>query len=367
MINNANESDKLLIVTTLALIGAGLLMVYSTSYIMASERFGDEYFFVKRHLAYLLGGIVMFLVARRVPYTIYRDLAYPILLLSMVLLVFIYAPGFGYEAGGARRWVKFGPLTFQPSEPAKLAVVVFLAHSLSSRGENLKTFTLGFLPNMIIPGIVIAMIMGEPDFGTAMTLAILVFLMNFMAGVRARYLFGSLLFVVPALVLFVQSYPYMMKRIAIFLDPWKDPTGSGWQMVQSFLAFGSGGIYGVGLGEGQQKLFYLPEAHTDFILSVIGEELGLIGVVIIILLYIGFLISGIRVALHARDEFGTFLVLGITTLTVLQATLNMGVVLGLLPPKGLTLPFLSYGGTSLIVSLASVGVMLNVYIKSNEG
>ncbi|MBE9531556.1 MAG: FtsW/RodA/SpoVE family cell cycle protein, partial [Proteobacteria bacterium] len=232
--------------------------------------------------------------------------------------------------------------------------------------KNIKDFTTGFLPNVLIPGSVILLILAEPDLGSAITLAVLVMTMNFIAGVRVGYLAGLASIGALGIYLLVTNVEYMMKRILIFIDPWKDPSGSGFQMVQSFIAFGSGGIAGVGLGAGRQKLFYLPEAHTDFILSVIGEELGLLGVGSVIALYILFLVAGVGIALRAKDLYGTYLALGLTFMVVLQAGMNMAVVLGVLPPKGLPLPFISYGGTSLLINMISVGILLNIYIKSNN-
>ncbi len=362
----ARDLDRLLIISTLFLLAAGILMVYSTSCIVASSRYGDEYFFVKKHLGFALVGLLCFVSAARVPYTIYRKAAYPILILSVVLLSLIFVPGLGYAVGGARRWVRLGIMNFQPSEAAKLAVIVFLAYSLSARGERIKRFSTGFLPNIVMPGIVVALIMAQPDFGTAVTIVMLVFIMTFIAGVRITHLIGLSALALPALYLVVSNFQYMTTRILVFLDPWKDPRGAGFQMVQSFLAFGSGGIYGVGLGEGRQKLFYLPEAHTDFIFSVIGEELGLIGVGVVIALYVLFLYAGSSIALKARDPFAMYLSLGLTLMVGLQAALNMAVVLGMLPPKGLPLPFVSYGGTSLVVNMTAVGIILNVFIKTNE-
>lgn len=360
------EVDRLLIITTLFLVAAGVVMVYSTSYVLAMTKFGDEHFFVKRQLAFALLGVALFVLTTRVHYRIYRKLTYPILIAAALLLGLIFVPGIGHEVGGARRWVNIGGLTFQPSEPAKLAVVIFLAYSLSSKKDRLRSFSTGFLPNVLIPGIIVTLIMAEPDFGGAVTLALLVLIMTFTAGVRVSHLAGLTALAVPALYLVVTNFGYMMQRILIFLDPWKDPQGAGFQMVQSFLAFGSGGVWGVGLGEGKQKLFYLPEAHTDFIFSVIGEELGLVGVSAVIVLYLLFLVAGTKTAMKAKDLFGTYLALGLTFMVVLQAALNMAVVLGILPPKGLPLPFLSYGGTSLLVSMVSVGIIINVYINGNE-
>ena len=360
------DTDRILIISTLLLVVVGVVMVYSTSYIVAMKRFGDEFFFVKKHLTYAVGGVGCMILASRLPYSLYRKLAYPALIIAALFLVCIYIPGLGVTAGGARRWVHLGPITFQPSEPAKLAVIFFLAYSLASKADRIKTFSPGFLPNILIPGIIISLIIMEPDLGTSMALASIVVIMNFAAGVRLRYLFGMGLLALPAVWLVIQNFGYMMTRIQIYLDPWKDPGGKGFQMVQSFLAFGAGGLYGAGLGEGKQKLFFLPEAHTDFILSVIGEELGLIGVSVVIAFYVIFLICGVKIALKAKDLHGQYLALGLTFMVVLQAALNMAVVMGLLPPKGLPLPFISYGGTSLMVNMAAVGIMLNIYMKENE-
>ncbi len=360
------DTDRFLILSALALVVMGVVMVYSTSYMVAMNRFGDEFFFMKKHLVYAGVGLVLFLAASRIPYPLYRKLVYPLLLLAAGLLLLIYVPGIGFKAGGARRWIHLGPLAFQPSEPAKLAVVVFLAYSLSKRTERIKDFYFGFLPNIIIPGAVILLVLMEPDLGTSLTLSAIVFTMCFLGGVRLRYLLGLLVPALPLVYLVITRYAYMGKRIMVFLDPWKDARGAGFQMVQSFLAFGSGGVTGVGLGEGMQKLFFLPEAHTDFILSVIGEELGLVGVGLVIAFYIVFLVSGIKIALKAKDLFGAYLAMGLTIMVALQAVVNMGVVLGLLPPKGLTLPFISYGGTSLVINMIAVGILLNIYILQDD-
>jgi cell division protein FtsW len=360
------DTDRLLVLSTLLLLATGIVMVYSTSYVMAMKRFGDEYFFFKKHLRYALGGLVVFVAASRVPYPIYRTLTYPILVISAVFLSLVFIPGLGSEAGGAQRWLKLGPLAFQPSEPAKLAVVFFLAYSLAAKSDRIRSFSFGFLPNIVTPGLIVGLIALEPDLGTAVTLSAVVVVMSFIGGVRPGYLAGLGLAALPFLYVFMQNFRYTLDRWSVYLDPWKDPQGKGFQMVQSFLAFGSGGISGVGLGEGRQKLFYLPEAHTDFILSVIGEELGLIGVASVIFFYILFFYSGARIALRARDLHGTYLALGLTILVALQAIINMAVVVGLVPPKGLPLPLVSYGGSSLLVNMAAAGIILNVCIKGNE-
>ncbi|VAV83264.1 Cell division protein FtsW [hydrothermal vent metagenome] len=362
----ARNADRMLIISTLLLVASGVVMVYSTSFVVAMKKFGDEYFFVKKHVVFAIIGLILFVIFSRIPYHLYKKLTYPILIGSVILLACLFIPGVGHKVGGATRWLKVMGITFQPSELAKVAVIIFLAYSLEAKQEVIKSFSLGFLPNILIPGVVIAMIMVQPDFGSAVTLSIMVFILCFVAGVSALHLTGLLAMVVPALYVVVAHFGYMTQRMLTYLDPWKDPYGSGFQIIQSFLAFGSGGVWGLGLGEGRQKLFYLPEAHTDFIFSVIGEELGLIGVGAVILLYVVFFVSGLMVALRAKDLFGTYLALGLTLLITLQATINMAVVMGVLPSKGLPLPLISYGGSSLVMSLIAVGIILNVYIKGNE-
>jgi len=365
-VNGARNADRTLIISTFLLVASGVVMVYSTSFVVAMKKFGDEYFFVKKHVAFAIIGLVLFVVFSRIPYHLYKKLTYPILIGSVILLACLFVPGVGHKVGGATRWIRVMGITFQPSEFAKVAVIIFLAYSLEAKQGVIKSFSLGFLPNILIPGIVIAMIMVQPDFGSAVTLSLMVFILCFVGGVSALHLTGLLAMVVPALYVVVAHFGYMTQRMLTYIDPWKDPYGAGFQIIQSFLAFGSGGVWGLGLGEGRQKLFYLPEAHTDFIFSVIGEELGLIGVGVVIFLYAVFFVSGLMVALRAKDLFGTYLALGLTLLITLQAMINMAVVMGVLPSKGLPLPLISYGGSSLVMSLVAVGIILNVYIKGNE-
>lgn len=356
------EIDKPLILATMALVAIGFVMVWSTSYIMAMKRYGNEYFFVKKHLIFIGLGGILFFIAANVKYHLYQRWTYAIFfasLISLIILTFIH--GIGNEAGGARRWIKLGPVTFQPSEPAKLAVIIYMSYYLAAKKEKLKTFSIGIVPPMIMSGLILLFILKEPDFGTALSLGAITIIMMFIAGVRIRYLFSLLLVAAPFIYLMVTKVDYRMKRVLVFLDPWRDSGGAGFQLVQSLIAFGAGGVWGVGLGEGKQKLFYLPEAHTDFILSVVGEELGLIGVSALIILYLIILVSGIRISLKAKDLFGRYLAIGITLLIVLQAAVNMAVVLALLPTKGLTLPFISYGGTSLVVNMIGMGILLNIY------
>lgn len=359
------DIDKILAVSTLSLVVVGIVMVYSTSSIMASARFGSEYFFVKKHMGYALAGVLLFVAAVKIPYKVYDRLAYPAFIIAIILLACTWVPPLVVKVGGARRWVRFGPLAFQPSEPAKLAVVFLLARLLALKSGRIKDFKTGFLPNIILPGLIMALIVAEPDLGTSITIACIALVMLFVAGARMTHIAAVILPALLGVYLIVSRFAYMMKRVLVFLDPFKDPDGAGFQIVQSFIAFASGGVDGTGLGQGKQKLFYLPEAHTDFILSVIGEEFGFIGVASVVTMFAVFLACGLKIATKAKDPHARYLAFGLTFMVVVQAVINMGVVTGLLPCKGLTLPFISYGGTSLIINMIAVGILLNIYIVEN--
>ena len=287
--------------------------------------------------------------------------------MALALLLAIQFTDFGFSAGGAARWLRFGILTFQPSEFARLALIIFLAYSLDKKGDRLKDFYIGFVPHVVVLAVFAACIIGQPDFGSVMILAALTWLMMFVGGVRCLYLFGSLIvLILPLAYYFLTSSQYRMSRILGFLNPWQYPADEGYQIIHSLMAFGTGGLWGTGIGKGYQKLFYLPEPHTDFIFSIIGEELGLVGVVIIIVLYAWILFKGIKIARNAPDTFGSLMAIGLTTAMGIQICINMGVTLGLLPTKGLTLPFLSYGGTSLLLNMASIGILMNIGANINN-
>ncbi|MBI4211711.1 MAG: putative lipid II flippase FtsW [Deltaproteobacteria bacterium] len=352
--------DVWFLFTAVALVIFGTTMVYSSSAVFALERYGDSYFFLKRSLAFAAGGFLLLSFATAIDYHRYRRIVYVIMLAVAVLVGLVFIPGIGRSAAGATRWLKIGPFGFQPSEAAKIATVLFLAYSLEKKAPRIRTFAVGIFPNMVIVGLLSTLILVQKDLGSAVILMMMTWLLLFAAGARLRYLFGMLAGLVPVATILIMGSPYRRQRILAFLNPWNDQYGSGFQMIQSFVAFNEGGVFGRGLGEGQQKLFYLPEAHTDFILSVIGEELGLLGVVAIAALFLIFCYRGIRIALDAPDLFGRYLALGMTLLIGLEAMLNMGVVMGMLPTKGLALPFVSYGGSSLMMSLLAVGVVLNV-------
>lgn len=352
--------DYLLLIIVLALVSFGIVIVYSTTAILARDRFDDPYFFLKRQGLYTGIGLVLMIVMIFFPYKLFRRFAYPILGICIVLLVAVLIPGIGLRAGGSMRWIRILSFSFQPSELAKLGLVIFLAYFLTKKEEKIKSFSFAFLPTLILSGLVIGLVFKEPDFGAAFFLTAMVFVLLFVSGARIVYLAGCGMLALPVVYYLLTSASYRSRRLMGFIRPWEDPTGTSFQIVQSFLCFGSGGLFGVGLGEGRQKLFFLPAPHTDFIFSIIGEELGLFGTLTIVLLFFIFALRGVHLALSLEDRFGAYLALGITLMIALQAMINMGVVLGLLPTKGLTLPFISYGGTSLITNLIGVGILLHL-------
>jgi len=346
------------ILSAVFLTAVGVLMVYSTSSVYSMENFGDPNYYLKRHAMYLGLGLLGMFAALSVDYRVFRKLVYPAYFLGIALLVAVLV--IGKDVGGARRWIDLGFFSFQPSEVAKYLLVLYLAHSLTKKRDKVDSFVVGFASHILVAGIYVILVLLEPDFGTTTTMIAVLFCMMFIGEVRIRYLVPLGLISAALLTVAVLTKGYRMRRITAYLDPWQDPLGAGYQSIQSFIAFALGGIYGTGLGDSSQKLFFLPQAHTDFIFSIIGEELGFIGVLLVILGFIVLLIRSLRVSLRAPDLFGCYLVFGCVVLIALQAGMNMAVAVGLFPTKGLTLPFISYGGTSLITSLMAVGVILNV-------
>lgn len=352
--------DSSILLLSVVLTCLGVVMVYSASSIMADKRYADGFFFLKRQGGFALAGFVIMAVVSQIDYRHYRKVASLVFLLSIGLLVAVLVPGIGTKISGAARWIRFPGVSVQPAELVKLTLVIFLAHSLSKKGERVQEFLQGFLPYILILGVIVALLLAQPDLGSALTIVGVAMVMITVAGTRIRYLFLMATVALPTLYFLVMNVEYRRRRIMAFLDPWDDPTNSGFQIIQSWIAFGSGGVAGNGLGESKQKLFYLPEAHTDFIFSVIGEELGFIGVFVISAMFLVLILRGIRTALVSTDTFGRNLAFGISILLGLEAFINIAVVLGMLPTKGLALPFLSYGGTSLWVTLFSIGVLLNI-------
>jgi cell division protein FtsW len=352
--------DLGLLFPVLLLVGMGIVMVYSASSALALKKFGSGYFFLKKQAMFSLIGIVVLVLFSYIPFRLYRVLVYPALVAVIVMLVAVVFTGLGVTAGGSARWLQLGPVRFQPSELARLALVIYMAYSMSKKGELLRDFYVGFLPHFLVLGLFTALLLVQPDFGSIVIFAALTWIMLFVGGCRITHLLSVVLLLAPMAWLFMTQAEYRVKRLMSFMDPWQYPADEGYQIVHSLMAFGTGGITGAGIGKGYQKLFYLPEPHTDFIFSVVGEELGLIGVMIVILLYGIMLMRGVRIARHAQDRFGSLLAMGITVTLGLQVCINMGVALGMLPTKGLTLPFLSYGGTSLLINMAAVGIIMNI-------
>ena len=352
--------NHLLLLIVFALVGTGIVMVYSSSSISADTKFGDSIHFLKRQSCFALIGLLLMFFVMNIRYQVLQRLVYPIIIISFLLLILVLIPGIGTTIGGSTRWFRIGPLSFQPSELAKLALVIFLAYSLSKKEKAIKSFSIGFLPHLIVTLVMSGLVLLQPDFGAAMILLFLFFILMFAAGTKIRYLTSLLGVMSVGCYFLITCVGYRLDRITAYLNPWEDPTATGFQIIQSFLAFGSGGLWGAGLGNGKQKLFYLPEPHTDFICSIIGEELGFIGVLLVIILFITLFFCGLKIALKAPDLLGTYLALGITSLISLHAVINLGVVMGLLPTKGSTLHFISYGGTSLVVNLIGIGILLNI-------
>jgi cell division protein FtsW len=356
----AQTYDRHLLFAVLLLVGIGIVMVYSASSALALKKYGSSFHFLKKQALFSLIGMVVLVVFSHIPFRVYRSLTYPVLLTSLGLLVAVLVSGAGLSAGGSQRWMRLGPVTFQPVEAARLALVFYMAYSLSKKRDGLRQFRIGFVPHVLVLAVFAVLLMLQPDFGSVVIFSALVWVMMFVAGVPIRHLLSALLLMAPLAYYLMVGAAYRIRRLVSFLDPWQYPDGEGYQIIHSLMAFGTGGLWGTGVGKGYQKLFYLPEPHTDFIFAVIGEELGFLGVVFILGLYGIVLWRGISIAFRCRDEFGMYMALGITTAIGLQVSINLGVALGLLPTKGLTLPFLSYGGTSLLLNMASIGILMNI-------
>ena len=346
--------------TTFILICIGMVMIYSASSIYALERYKDSLFFLKRHLSFFIIGVFLTLLLMSIDYRKFRRWAKPLLVLSFLLLVLVLIPGIGREVAGARRWFRLKFISFQPSELTNIAIIIYTADFISRKSEYIRTFLRGFLPPTLILGCAALLILVQPDLGTVLALGTVVFIMLFVSGVRISYLLSLFIAGLPMLYILIFSVPYRRMRIMSFLNPWLDPKGSGFQVIQSQIALGSGGIFGIGLGHSRQKLFYLPAAHTDFIFSIIGEELGLLGTIGVIILFMVFIREGLKIIKNAPDKFGYFLSLGLVLMISFKAVINIGVSCGMLPTKGLPLPFISYGGSSFLFDMVSVGILMNI-------
>lgn len=354
------QPDMWLFGAAVGLLSAGVVMVYSASAIVAADRFHDPYFFLKKQLFWALLGAGGLWLALRFDYRRLERVVLPVLLVAGCLLVLVLVPPIGQAINGTRRWIRLGSVSFQPVELAKLALVLYLAAFLSRKQEDLADFRRGVLPPLAVAGGFAALVFAQPDLGNCLTLVALTFALLFLAGGRVRHLALVLAPAAPLLALAIWAAPYRLRRITAFVDPWSDPRGGGFQIIQSWLALGNGGWLGQGIGASKQKLFYLPESHTDFIFAIVGEELGFLGATAVVALFAIFVWRGLRIGLRAPDPFGAYLALGITVLVATQTLVNLGVVTGLLPTKGLPLPFISFGGSALLVTMLSTGVLLNI-------
>jgi len=352
--------DVWLLAAVAGLLGLGIVMVLNVSYFQAGNRYNDPYLFFRKHLLSVAGGIVVMLIVSRIRLELLERWAAIMLPLCMVALLLVLTPGIGVERGGARRWIALGGFSLQPSEFVKLGVVLFLARWISQHRERMSSFTNGIIPALAAVGACCALIMGQPDFGTTVILGALALLMLYVGGARPLHIGGLVGLGMIAMVAAVQVAPYRMRRLLAFMDPFQHAQDSAFQLVQSLIAVGSGGVAGVGLGQSRQKMAFLPEAHTDFIFALVGEELGLIGALVVLVLFAVVAVRGFRVAARHPDSFASLLAFGLTAVLILSAVVNIGVVLGLLPTKGLPLPFLSYGGSALLVTMTEVGVLASL-------
>ena len=357
----ARSYDRTLLIAMLSLIVFGTIMIYSSTGVVTplpEKKNISEFYYIKRHILTMILGTIALVAAYRVKPALLEKMAVPLLLLSGLLLMMVFVPHVGMKAGGARRWLKLGIMTFQPSELVKLAMVIFLARYLSRPEYDPEDFWC-FIKPLLIMTLFQAIFLKQPDFGATMSLFVLTMGMLFVAGARVRYLASLLVLAVPVVYKLAQE-PYRLRRIVSFLDPWKDSQGSGFQLVQSFISLGSGGLTGLGLGESKQKLSYLPAKHTDFIFCLVGEELGLIGAAVVIALFLLLFLRGVSIANRMKDRFYYFLAYGLTMMIAVQALINFAVVTGMVPTKGLPLPFMSYGGSALLVNMAIVGLLLRI-------
>ncbi len=359
--------DKVLLIVMLLLTAFGALMIYSSTSVITplhAKKNITEFYYFKRHFFTMVLATFALLIVYRFKPSFLKKMAAPLLIFSFFLLLLVFLPYFGVTAGGARRWIRLWPTTFQPSELVKLAMIIFLAKYMSSADYSTERF-ISFVKPVLVMALFQVVFLMQPDFGAAMSLGLLTFGMLFISGMRLRYLASVLVLAIPVIYKLVME-PYRLRRITSFIDPEKDPQGSGFQLIQSFISIGSGGLTGLGLGESKQKLSFLPASHTDFIFCLVGEELGLIGATVVITLFIILFLRGISIANKSRDSFHYYLAYGLTMMIAIQALINFAVVTGMVPTKGLPLPFMSYGGSALLVNMAAIGLLLRISKGDDE-
>ncbi|MBQ6630568.1 MAG: stage V sporulation protein E [Romboutsia sp.] len=364
--NIKSEFDSVIFYTTMTLVFIGIIMVFSASFVQSAFKHGDSYYFLKRNTIYATLGFISMITISNIDYRFWKKNAKAIGIVSVVLLLLVLTP-LGIKANGARRWLGFGAFTIQPAEIAKFATIIITAKLIEKRYDNMKSLTKGVLPILLIPGLFFALIMLQPNMSTAGTIILVTFVMIFVAGLNMKFVIAMFGSGVGLFLLLALTSEYRLKRILSFLDPFQDPLGNGYQVIQGLYALGSGGLFGMGLGKSQQKWFYIPEPQNDFIFAIIGEELGLIGCAVVIMLFVILVYRCVRIALNCKDIFTCMVVIGIGAQIGIQAALNIAVATSSMPVTGVALPFISYGGTSLIIFMSAVGIVLNIskHVKMN--
>ena len=360
------EFDSVIFYTTMLLVFIGIVMVFSASFVQSAFKHNDAYYFLKRNLIFAILGFISMMIISNIDYRFWKKNAKAIGIIAVILLILVLTP-LGIEANGAKRWLGVGALSLQPAEIAKFATIIITAKLIEKKYDDIKSLTKGVIPLLIIPGIFFILIMLQPNMSTAGTIILVTFVMIFVAGMNMKIvgvMFASGIGLFLALGL---TSEYRLKRILSFLDPFQDPLGSGYQVIQGLYALGSGGLFGMGLGKSQQKWFYIPEPQNDFIFAIIGEELGLVGCVVVIMLFVLLVYRCIRIALKCSNIFACMVVIGIGGQIGIQAALNMAVATSSMPVTGVALPFISYGGTSLIIFMSAIGIILNIskHVKIN--
>lgn len=361
MAKTRSAPDVMMIVCTLLLLAIGVIMVYSASAVRAFHDFGDSMYYLKRQSIFAVLGVIAMYVTMNTDYWVWKKMAKPIVIISFILLIIVLIPGIGVIRGGARSWLGISSLGIQPSEFAKLGLIIFLAKILSEQSKvSITTFFKGLMPPLLIVGAAFGLIMLQPDLGTGAVLVGAALFVIYTAGARIAHLAGLAMIGVIGLVGLIVAAPYRLQRITAFIDPWQDPLGAGYQSIQSLYAIGPGGLVGLGLGMSRQKYSYLPEPQTDFIFSILAEELGFIGGATVIVLFLLLIWKGMRTAITAPDTFGSLLATGIVGIIAVQVIINIGVVIGMMPVTGITLPLISAGGSSLTLLLTAIGILLNI-------
>lgn len=359
---NKNKYDNILVFTVFALLIFGLVMISSAGVVYSQSRFGDEYHFLKRQIIFgIIPGFFACYLCQKIDYHYWKKVSVPIFFLSLVFLVLVFIPGLGNKLYGASRWLQLGPFSFQPSEMAKLSVIIYLAAWLESRGERrIKDFFEGFLPFIGILGLIGFLIIKQPDMGTFGVIVITMIIMFFSSGSKLSHLFWMAIGGIIGFFALIKIAPYRLNRILTFLNPELDPKGIGYHINQALIAVGSGGILGLGLGHSRQKFYYLPEPVGDSIFAVLAEEIGFIGSLVLVILFILFALRGFKIAKNSPDDFGKLLGIGITSWVIVQSFINISAITSIIPFTGVPLPFISYGGTSILFLLAGVGILLNI-------